>query len=178
MSEDKDLRELVKNPEARAALEEFATTLAVNAIPKAERQEDDADSWNVYIEYRSPGKYAVKDRFVQFDADGISAPESTPTNRTEESLERFRFDLPTAIDLAYKVAEKLSVNGITPKGYVIWNKARQIHDENVEAGKVSTHSDARELAFLDVLETFDLDEQLQRRVDGTRKYIKDHPRSK
>lgn len=178
MSEDKDLREIIKDPNTRAVLEEFATTLVVNAIAKADRDEDDSEAWNVYIEYRSPGKYAVKDRFVQYDADGLSAHESLPSSRTEDSLERFRFDLPTAVDIAYKLAEKVSVNGITARGYVVWNKAKKIHDEAASVGKLPEDVDARSLAFYDILETFPLDEQLQQRVDVARKYIRDNPRNK
>jgi hypothetical protein len=106
-------------PEVRMMVTEYTVT----ALP------DDADgsahAWRVTVEYRGRGKWAVKALGQCYDRDGNGEDEGLPSGRTDEFLERFRFDdVGEALVLAAEIAPKLKINGLTAADVLARNAAR------------------------------------------------------
>jgi hypothetical protein len=71
--------------------------------------------WGVDVEYAGRGRWAVRQRGHScYDIDGNTSWEPIPSEREDEWLDRHRFDLDTALELARKVAPTIVVNGLTP----------------------------------------------------------------
>jgi hypothetical protein len=73
----------------------------------------DASAFSVTVEWRGHDRWAVC-RFREcFAADGTWSWESVPSEREDEWLATHRFDWDTAMVLATKACQNLTVNGIT-----------------------------------------------------------------
>jgi hypothetical protein len=78
-------------------------------------QPDDHEGavFNLSVEYRGRGLWAVVRMGSCLDSDGTWSYESIPSERTDEWLAGHRFDLDTALKLAKKAAPHITVNGFT-----------------------------------------------------------------
>lgn len=93
-----------------------ATTYTVSCLPEGH---DDLYVWAVFVEFTGRG-WAVRRMKRCYDIDGEWDWESIPSERTEEWLARFRFDLDTALDIARRVAPTIRVNGRTARDILAW----------------------------------------------------------
>lgn len=71
-------------------------------------------TWSVNVEYAGNGRWAVRRMKRCYDIDGVQDWEPIPSEREDEWLDRYRFDLDTALDVARRVAPTIVVNGLTP----------------------------------------------------------------
>jgi len=87
-----------------------ATRYTVNCLP-----EDGIDShvFEIAVEYRGWGLWAVKRHSQCLGADGTWDYEMRPSEREDDWLDAHRFDLGTALRLAKEAASKVTVNGLT-----------------------------------------------------------------
>lgn len=87
-----------------------ATRYTVNCLP-----EDGIDShvFEITVEYRGRGLWAIKRHSQCLAADGSWDYEMRPSEREDEWLATHRFDLDTALKLAKEAAPKVTVNGFT-----------------------------------------------------------------
>lgn len=93
------------------------TAYTVSAVPEDVGTE--AHLWDVTVEYRGKGRWAVKHLSSCYDAEGIPDWEPIPSSREDDWLDRFRFsDVDQALAVARKVAVELSVNGWTAARYL------------------------------------------------------------
>ncbi|MEV6737922.1 hypothetical protein AB0N14_13705 [Streptomyces sp. NPDC051104] len=78
-------------------------------------QPDDHEGavFNLAVEYRGRGLWAVIRMGSCLGADGTWSYESIPSERTDEWLAEHRFDLETALKLAKEAAPHITVNGFT-----------------------------------------------------------------
>jgi hypothetical protein len=83
---------------------------AVNCLP-----EDGIDShvFEIAVEYRGRGLWAVKRHSQVLGADGTWDWEMRPSERDDNWLDNHRFDLDTALRLAKEQAPLVTVNGFT-----------------------------------------------------------------
>jgi hypothetical protein len=89
-----------------------ATRYTVSCMP--EDAAPDAHVFEITVEYRGKGRWAVA-RFGQcLDANGLWDHELSPSNREDDWLATHRFDLDTALELAKAAAPHVRVNGLTP----------------------------------------------------------------
>ncbi|MFJ1461803.1 hypothetical protein [Nocardia sp. N2S4-5] len=100
----------ISSPESTTGAAVRATTYTVSCLPE---DHDDLCVWSVFVEYAGRGRWAVRRMKRCYDIDGEWDWESIPSERTEEWLARFRFDLDTALDIARRVAPTIRVNGRT-----------------------------------------------------------------
>ncbi|MCM6776262.1 hypothetical protein NDR87_18790 [Nocardia sp. CDC159] len=73
----------------------------------------EAHLFSVHVEYTGRGRWAVRRLKRCYDINGKPDWESIPSERTDEWLDRFRFDRDTALAVARRVAPTLIVNGTT-----------------------------------------------------------------
>jgi len=87
-----------------------ATQYAVNCLP-----EDGIDShvFEITVEYRGRGRWAVKRHSQCLGSDGTWDYEMRPSSREDDWLATHRFDLDTALKLAKEQAPLVTVNGFT-----------------------------------------------------------------
>lgn len=88
-----------------------ATRYTVNLVP-----EDAAPDYYVFeiqVEYRGKGQWAVKDGPWCLGADGEWEYEAIPSSRTDEWLATHRFPEQEALRLAVEAAPGKTVNGMT-----------------------------------------------------------------
>jgi hypothetical protein len=87
-----------------------ATRYTVNCLP-----EDGIDShvFEITVEYRGDGRWAVKRHSQCLAADGTWDYEMRPSEREDDWLDAHRFDLDTALKLAKEAAPHVTVNGFT-----------------------------------------------------------------
>lgn len=95
---------------AAAGASVHITNYAVGCLPL---DHEDFDLFSLEVAYRGRGRWAVVRHRYCYDIDGKRDYESIPSERREAWLDRFRFDLDTAIDLAVRIAPTLTVNGMT-----------------------------------------------------------------
>ena len=88
----------------------MATQYTVCAYP---REDIDRLAFEILVEYRGNGRWAVERNGACLNAEGQWGHERIPSEREAEWLATHRFDLPTAIRLAVKVAPTLTCNGAT-----------------------------------------------------------------
>ncbi|MFT9821218.1 hypothetical protein, partial [Lysinibacillus sp. NPDC056185] len=83
---------------------------SVNCLP-----EDGIDShvFEITVEYRGHGRWAVKRHSQCLGSDGTWEYEMRPSEREDEWLDAHRFDLDTALKLARDQAPLVTVNGFT-----------------------------------------------------------------
>jgi len=96
------------------------TQYAVNVYPDPDSI--NASLYEITVEYRGKGQWAVCWKGDCFDADGRRSYEPIPSERTGEWLARHRFDHDTAIELAKRIAPTLMVNGMTAAGCWEWEQ--------------------------------------------------------
>lgn len=98
----------------------MATEYTVNAIPEGV-DECNRSLFEIKVEWRGKGRWAVTHRSACLSADGEWDWEPMPSSREDDWLATHRFDLDTALRLAKEEAPKVTVNG--------WTVARVIADE-------------------------------------------------
>lgn len=104
------------------------TRYEVSCLPEGH---DDADVFTIKVEYRGAGRWAVTRNGAHYDADGgrswgprwpkdgpereaVTAAEFAEENRVRDDwLAAHRFDRETALEIATRVAPKITVNGWT-----------------------------------------------------------------
>lgn len=80
--------------------------------------------FEVTVEYRGSGKWAVCWQGRCYDRNGVADYEPIPSSRTERWLKRFRFDDHIkAIDVARKVVGTLVVNGRNAAQVWAWERS-------------------------------------------------------
>ena len=93
------------------------TQYVVSVFPDWLREDraaaSDASAWDVRIEERSAGKWAVVRGSCCLGADGEWVFEPSPSNREDEWLATHRFDIKEATRLAVEAAPHVIVNGLT-----------------------------------------------------------------
>lgn len=73
----------------------------------------DAHTFDIEVEYRGGGRWAVTHHRYCLGADGAWEYEQHPSERTEEWLALHRFTETEALDLARRAAPSVRINGIT-----------------------------------------------------------------
>lgn len=100
--------ELHRARERLAMATQFTVSLfAVDSI--------DRHLFDLTVEQRSPGRWAVCRMRDCLGADGRWDFEPSPSNREDDWLEAHRFDLDTALRLAHRAAPDVVVNGVTAR---------------------------------------------------------------
>ncbi|WP_157227542.1 hypothetical protein [Nocardia asiatica] len=94
-------------PELEPTVE--AVRYAVSCLPIDHPQHR---HFTVYVEWRGNGRWAVTDGAGCFTLDGEHSYESIPSTRSQQWLARHRFDLPTALALAKRLAPGLTAGGV------------------------------------------------------------------
>lgn len=84
------------------------TRYEVSCFPK---DAEDALHFTLAVEYRGRGLWAVLDGPFALDAEGRKDYESIPSEREDEWLALYRFDLDTALEIAKRAAPLMTVNG-------------------------------------------------------------------
>ncbi|WP_086565312.1 hypothetical protein [Streptomyces africanus] len=87
-----------------------ATRYAVSYFPPDDHE---GALFNLSVEYRGRGLWAVVRLRSCLGSDGTWSYESIPSEREDEWLAEHRFDLDTALKLAKEHAPKITVNGFT-----------------------------------------------------------------
>jgi hypothetical protein len=78
-----------------------------------EPDDHEGAAFNLTVEYRGRGLWAVLRGGFCLGSDGTWSYESIPSEREDEWLATHRFDLDTALNLAKEHAPKVKVNGFT-----------------------------------------------------------------
>ena len=88
----------------------IATRFTVNLLPETA---PDAHLFEITVEYRGHGRWAVLRHSQCLNHDGTWDWEMRPSEREDDWLDTHRFDLDTALRLAKEAAPSVSVNGLT-----------------------------------------------------------------
>ena len=91
----------------------------VSCLPDDER---DGGSWDLSVEERGEGRWAVLHLSYCLGRDGEFVYEPSPSNRTDEFLAGHRFGLDEALALAKRAAPDVVVNGMKPADVVAFRK--------------------------------------------------------
>jgi hypothetical protein len=98
----------------------------VSCLPESEV---DRGSWDIDVEERGGGRWAVLKRVGQcLGSDGRFVYEPSPSNRTDEFLAAHRFGLDEALALARRAAPEVVVNGMRPVDVIAFRKAHPQDD--------------------------------------------------
>jgi hypothetical protein len=97
----------------------------VSCLPESETQRG---SWDINVEERGEGRWAVLHIGQCLGSDGRFVYEPSPSNRTDEFLAAHRFGLDEALALAKRAAPDVVVNGMKPADVVIFCKAHPRDD--------------------------------------------------
>lgn len=85
-----------------------------------------AHLYDVDVEYRGKGRWAVCWMGRCYDKDGVADYEPIPSSREDDWLDRFRFDSSDdALEVAKKVVLTLAVNGKTAAQCWEWEQPRR-----------------------------------------------------
>ncbi|MFD7995573.1 hypothetical protein [Streptomyces mexicanus] len=89
-------------------------------------QPDDHEGavFNLAVEYRGRGLWAVVRMGSCLSSDGAWSHESIPSEREDDWLATHRFDLDTALKLAKEHAPQVTVNGYTVADAIALEKRR------------------------------------------------------
>lgn len=87
-----------------------ATRYVVSCFPP---DSEEGGHFNLAVEYRGRGLWAVTRHKQCLGTDGEWSWESIPSEREDEWLDSHRFDLDTALKLAKEHAPLVTVNGFT-----------------------------------------------------------------
>jgi hypothetical protein len=96
-----------------------ATRYEVSCLPE---DEWDAHLWDIAVEDRGGSRWAVTHHGKCLGRDGLWSCESIPSERRDEWLAEYRFDLDEALELAKRQAPIVKINGFTAADYL----ARQV----------------------------------------------------
>lgn len=114
---DIDVAEVLADPKTLAFLESYGNSFRVTALPDDVRDHEEAIFFYLYVEYRSPGKWAVMNfgRNKALTRDGEWEWESLPSSRTDKFKKIARFPLVEALNLAQREAANIRMNrfGVT-----------------------------------------------------------------
>lgn len=83
----------------------------------------DGHAWNITVEWRGAGLWAVKRNVHCLGRDGEWSHEHIPGEREDEWLAEHRFPLDEALRLAKEAAPHVIVNGMTPADLLAWHEA-------------------------------------------------------
>lgn len=90
------------------------TRYRVSCLPNTQQAIDRMGGMlDLSVEQTAPDRWAVRCNGRCYDIAGQPDYEPIPSYREDEWLDRFRFDLPTAMDVARRVAPTLVSNGTT-----------------------------------------------------------------
>ncbi|MEW2402208.1 hypothetical protein [Streptomyces sp. NPDC046862] len=89
-----------------------------------EPDDQEGASFNLAVEYRGRGLWAVVRMSRCLGSNGTWSYESIPSEREDEWLAEHRFDLDTAIKLAKEHAPLVTVNGYTVADALAMEKRR------------------------------------------------------
>jgi hypothetical protein len=73
----------------------------------------EAHTWSLTVAYRGGGKWAVTNHHQVLGSDGEWDWEPRPSDRGDDWLAEYRFDLDTALSLAREHAPRVTINGYT-----------------------------------------------------------------
>lgn len=96
------------------------TTYTVTCLPE---ETPDASSWNITVEWRGNGQWAVKHWSECLSRSGAWDYEMRPSERDDEWLAEHRFTLEEALALAKAAAPDIVVNGFNPADLLAWHAA-------------------------------------------------------
>jgi hypothetical protein len=97
----------------------------VSCLPE---DEIERGSWDLAVEERGEGRWAVLHLGLCLGSDGRFVYEPSPSNRTDEFLADHRFGLDEALALAKRAAPDVVVNGMRPADAVAFRKAHPRDD--------------------------------------------------
>lgn len=100
----------------------LATSYTVSCLPY---DGIDAEVFSIQVDYAGHGRWAVRQRSRCLATDGRWDWEPIPSERTDEWLAKYRFDLDTALRLAKEQAPLVKVNGRTVEQVLAWYETRQ-----------------------------------------------------
>lgn len=86
--------------------------LSVNAVPKELRTADINSHYTVSVSRRGPDTWAVVHRGQVYNKNLKSQMERLPSGRTDSFLARHRFTLLEAVELAEKLAQTVTIQGV------------------------------------------------------------------
>jgi hypothetical protein len=89
---------------------EYASTYTVCALPE---DDTNADAYEITVERRGPGRWAVMHNRYCLGADGTWDYESGSDKHDDEWLASHRFGLDRALEFARAAAPNVTVNGCT-----------------------------------------------------------------
>lgn len=72
-----------------------------------------SEAFSIKVDYAGHGRWAVRSGSRCCAADGRWDYEPIPSERTDEWLAKYRFDLDTALRLAKEYAPRVTINGHT-----------------------------------------------------------------
>lgn len=105
------------------------TKYTVGTYP--DQESINAHLFDVDVEYRGKGRWAVCRMGRCYDKDGVADYEPIPSSREDDWLDRFRFtDVHEALLVAQKVAPKLVVNGQTAEQVWAWEQQQGGGDDD------------------------------------------------
>lgn len=109
---DGDVEKILANPELLTFLEQYGNSFRVTALPDDVRDHPEAMHFYLYVEYRSPGRWAVMNfgRNKALTRDGDWDWESLPSSRTDKFIKIARFPLAEALQLAQREAGNIRMN--------------------------------------------------------------------
>lgn len=110
------------NDPANVELLKHVTGLRFTDVPEEYANVEDADAWDVYVEWRGGNKWSVKRGPYVYSAELKRSAEPQPSSRTDGWLKIFRHDLADAIEIAQKVARTMTVNGMSAEKFAEWCK--------------------------------------------------------
>jgi hypothetical protein len=109
---DVNVDEVLADPNLLAFLEKYGNSFRVTALPDDVRNHPEASHFYIYVEYRSPGRWAVLD-FMHSKALSKSGEwewEGSPSSRTDKFKKVTRFPLTEAFKLAQEAAKNIRIN--------------------------------------------------------------------
>lgn len=108
---DVNIDEALEDPKLLTFLEQYGVKFRVTALPPDVRDNANAKYFYLYIERKSPGRWAVADMFGEvLSRTGLWRYESMPSSRTDKFKEVTRFSLVDAFKLAQREAAKMTMN--------------------------------------------------------------------
>lgn len=109
--------------------EAVPTQYTISPVPLDDPEQRYAYPFNVTVEWRGDGLWAVVNGDYTLTSLGDWEYEPRPSSRDDGYLARCRFDLDTALLLARDVASAVEVNGMTWEQYLAWRSARRALDD-------------------------------------------------
>lgn len=92
-------------------------------VAEGEEEVEALRHFKVYVQYRSPGKYAVSWMGEVWNGKEFIY-ENLPSSRTEKFLKNTRFSLDEAIAIAAPLPDKLIINGKTYREWYEFQRSK------------------------------------------------------